>query len=318
MLPGQGTDAFERAIQSANQSFADGKGSAAAAASVFVKGALPGSNLLTLSYDSDKPADTTLLRDIQPDRFYPVYGDSSIKGFDAQSTSTLYARVDHGTSYALFGDFNTQSDNPARLLTQYNRVLNGAKTHIEQGRYTLDGFAADTNTSQVIDEIPANGTSGPYRLSQLSGLINSQTVVLVTRDRNQPSIVLATQALTQFTDYAVEPELGEILFKAPVPSLDANLNPIYIRVTYEVQNGGPNYWVGGVDVRDRIAPTLTLGGTYVRDTNSANRQTIDGVNLLWQPSSATTLVGEFGQSQSDLTGTGEARRVELVRGASID
>ena len=82
-------------------------------------------------------------------------------------------------------------------------------------------------------------------------------------------------------------------------------------MTYEVSSGGPRYWVGGVDLRERVGRSLTLGGTYIHDSNAANRQTIDGLNFLWQPSPATTLVGEFGQSQSDLAGSGEARRLEF-------
>jgi uncharacterized repeat protein (TIGR01451 family) len=311
LVAGQGTSIFERDLEANAFSFGDGKDGGAAAASVFVKGEIPGSNLLTVSFDSDKPSDTPLLRDIQPDRFYPVYGDSSIKGFDAQATSKLYTRIDHGTSYVLFGDFSTQSDNQARVLTQYNRVLNGAKTHIEDGNYTVDAFVSDTNTTQVIDEIPANGTSGPYHLSQLNVVLNSPQVQIITRDRNQPSIVLAVQSLAQFTDYAVEPEFGEILFKAPIPSLDPNLNPIYIRVTYEVSNGGPNYWVGGLDMRDKITHSLTLGGTYINDSNAADRQTLDGLSALWQPEAATSVAGEVAESHSDLAGSGNARRVEL-------
>ncbi|MDR3454541.1 MAG: hypothetical protein P4L96_17370 [Rhodoferax sp.] len=307
----QNGDVFEREIQSASQSFNNGKDSAAARASLFLKGKVLGSSLLTLAYDSDKPGDTALFRDIQPNQFYGVYGDSSVKGYDAQSTGKLYVRIDHGTSYVLYGDYSTQSDNPARLLTQYSRVLNGAKTHIESGSLTVDGFASYTNTSQVIDEIAANGTSGPYQLSQINGVINSQQVDIVTRDRNQPSIVLSDVPLTLLTDYAVEANSGQILLKAPVASLDANLNPVYIRVTYEISSGGPSYWVGGVDLREKLTSFFTLGGTYIRDTNPANQQTLRGANFLWNAGPATTLVGELAQSQTDLAGTGEARRLEL-------
>src|SRR5439155_663703 len=80
---------------------------------LFLKGKVLGSTLLTLAYDSDKPSDTTLFRDIQPDQFYPVYGDSSARGFDAQSTGKLYVMVQNGTNYVLYGDYSTQSDNPA-------------------------------------------------------------------------------------------------------------------------------------------------------------------------------------------------------------
>ncbi len=311
LVPAQSGDSFEREIESASMSFDEGKGGGAGRASLFLKGKILGSDLLTLAYDSDKPNDTPLFRDIQPDQFYPVYGDSSVKGFDAQSTGKLYVRIDHGTSYGLYGDFSTQSDNPARVLTQYTRALNGAKTHIEDGIVTADGFASYTNSTQFIDELPANGTSGPYQLSQRNPLANSEQVDLITRDRNQPSLVLADTPLTQFTDYSVEPFSGQILFKAPIQSVDANLNPVYIRVAYEVSNGGPSYWVGGIDARVKVVPDVTLGGTIIRDQNPVTRGTLGGANFLWAPNKETTLIGEVAQTQSDLAGTGGAHRIEL-------
>jgi hypothetical protein len=311
LVPAQSADSFEREIENATAGFDDGMGGAAARASLFLKGKILGSDLLTLAYDSDKPNDTPLFRDIQPDQFYPVYGDSSVKGFDAQSTGKLYVRIDHGTSYGLYGDFSTQSDNPARVLTQYTRALNGARTHIEDGGLSVDGFASYTNSTQLIDELPANGTSGPYQLSERNPVQNSTRIDIITRDRNQPSLVIADTPLTQFTDYAVEPFSGQILFKAPIPSVDGNLNPNYIRVVYEVSNGGPSYWVGGLDAREKLAADFTVGGTVIRDQNPVTRETLGGGNFLWAPNKQTSLIGEFAESQSDLNGTGSAHRVEL-------
>lgn len=311
LVASQSGDAFEREIESASRSVDGGRADAAARASLFLKGKILGSTLLTMAYDSDKPNDTPLFRDIQPDQFYPVYGDSSVKGFDAQSTGKLYVRIDHGTSNGVYGDFSTQSDNPARLLTQYSRALNGVKTHLEEGKLTLDGFASYTSSTQVIDELPADGTSGPYQLSQHDPVVNSQTVDIITRDRNQPSLVLADTPLANFTDYAVEVFSGQILLKAPVPSLDANLNPIYIRVVYEVSNGGPKSWVGGVDLREKLTKDLTTGGVIIRDTNPVTKQTLGGVDFLWNPNHDTSLVGEVAQTQSDLVGSGGAHRLEL-------
>jgi len=311
LLPIQAGDAFETQIQGMSFAMDNGRDSAAAHASLFLKGKISGSDLLTLSYDSDKPGDTNLFRDIQPDKFYPVYGDSSVKGFDAQATSKLYVRVDRGTSFVLYGDYSTQSDNPARLLTQYNRALNGTRGHVEDGRLTLDSFLSYTSSVQVVDEIPANGTSGPYTLSRRNGILNSQRVEIVTRDRNQPALVLNDVVLAQFTDYAIEPLVGQILFKAPVPSLDASLNPIYIRVTYEIDSGGPSYWVAGIDAREKIAPGLVAGAVEIRDTNPLDRSTLRGVNLMCTRYTDTTLIAELAQSRTDLAGTGDARRVEV-------
>lgn len=311
LSPAQSGDGFESEIQGAQKSFDHGKDSASAHTALFLKGKVKGSYLLTLAYDSDKPGSTTLFRDINPDSYYPVYGDSSAKGYEAQSTGRLYVRIDHGTSYALYGDYSTQSDNPARVLTQYNRALNGAKTHVEDGRLTVDGFASDTNSVQVVDVIRANGTSGPYQLSSINGLANSEQIDIITRDRNQPALIISDVPLTRLTDYELEPYSGQILFKAPIASLDANLNPVFVRVTYEVSNGGPNFWVAGVDAREKLLPWFTLGGTYIHDGNPADPASLRGANFLWNMGPTTSLVGEVAQSESEQYGSGDARRFEF-------
>jgi hypothetical protein len=68
-----------------------------------------GDYLLTAAYDSEREVRERLFRDIQPDEFYPVYGDSSVRGFEAQSTGPLYVRIDKKRSYLLYGDFVTQA-----------------------------------------------------------------------------------------------------------------------------------------------------------------------------------------------------------------
>jgi hypothetical protein len=69
--------------------------------------------------------------------------------------------------------------------------------------------------------------------------------------------------------------------------------------------------VGGLDAREKLARGLTLGGTLVRDTNPLSRETLGGVNVLWNPNRQTSLAAEVAQTQSDLAGTGGAHRLEL-------
>jgi uncharacterized repeat protein (TIGR01451 family) len=310
LVPSQSGDTFEREIRNVARNFDNDKASAAARGALYLKGKVLGSTLLTIAYDSDKPQGERLLRDIQPDQFYPVYGDSSVKGFDAQSTSRLYVRVDQGTSYLLYGDYTTQTEDPARSLTQYNRTLTGAKGRLEEGPVRVDAFAAYTNSQQVIDELRGDGTSGPYALSRPNGLVNSEQVHLLTRDRDQPAIVIKDVPLTRFADYEMEPLTGRILFKAPVPSVDADLNPVSIRVTYEVDSGGSNFWVGGVDAKVAVTDQASVGGTYIRDTDPSNRATLRGVNGTIRFTEKSLLVGEFAESDSDRYGLGKGRRVE--------
>jgi len=310
LQPAQSGDVFERQIQSTSRSFDSGKGDVAVRTALFLKGKVLGATLLTLSYDSDKPSDTTLFRDIQPNQFYPVYGDSSARGFDAQSTGKLYVMLQNGSNYALLGDYSTQSDNPARQLTQYSRALNGGKGRLQKGAITVEGFASRTSSTQVIQELRANGTSGPFRLN-INGVVNSQQVDVITRDRNQPSVIVKDTPLAAFTDYEMEPYSGLLLLKSPVPSVDADLNPVFIRVSYSVDSGGARHAVAGADVKVQLNPSVTLGATAIRDADPANNQNLTGVNMTVKLGDKTVAAAEVARSTTDLQGSGSGQRVEI-------
>ncbi|MBS0213044.1 MAG: DUF11 domain-containing protein [Proteobacteria bacterium] len=304
-----GTEGFERAIEGFSHDFDHGKADVSGRTQVFLKGKVLGSTLLTLGYDSDKPSDTQLFRDIQPNRFYPIYGDSSVKGFDAQSTGKLYVRLDHGTSYVLLGDYSTQTDNPARQITQYTRALYGLRAHGVMNGLTTDVFASHTASTQTVVEIPGNGTSGPYQLDP-RGVINSQQVDLIVRDRTQTNVIVSDKPLTPFVDYTIEPITGLLLFSAPVPTVDANLNPVFIRVNYEVDNGGPRHWVGGLAAEWQVAKAFAFGVSGVRDEDPAKRLDLYGFDFTLRFGANSTLVGEFAHSNTPDHGSGNAERLE--------
>ena len=155
--PSSSRDGFDEELRD----FAtNGNDSAGARAAFFLKGKIRGNYLLTAAYDSQKDTSDRLFRDIQPDEFYPVYGDSSVKGFEAQSTGKLYVRIDNKKSYLLYGDFVTQSASDVRQLGNYNRSLNGLREHFENSHVSANAWAAFDNTRQIIEELHANGTSG--------------------------------------------------------------------------------------------------------------------------------------------------------------
>ena len=112
---------FDREFRRFSRSFNGGQGQAGGRGALFVKGTVAKHYLLTVAYDSDKDERGVLFRDIQPDAFYPVYGDSSLKQFDAQTSGRFYARVDRGLGYVMYGDLQTselQSRGPAARRVQ--------------------------------------------------------------------------------------------------------------------------------------------------------------------------------------------------------
>lgn len=312
LTPARKNDGFERELRALAFSANNGKVQGGARAALYLKGTLKGDYLLTLAYDSDKDTKERLFRDIQPDAFYPVYGDSSVHGFDAQSTGKLYVRVDKNKSYLLYGDFTSETRNPASNLGHYSRSLTGGKLHYENQRASINVFASRDNTRQVVDELPGRGVSGPYTLSTANILENSDKVEILTRDRNQPSLILETVPQTRFSDYEIDALGGTLLFKAPIPSLDSNLNPISIRIVYEVDQGGKDFWVYGVDGQVKITEFFQIGGSYAREDNPQERFEIASLNALVKLSDHSYMLAEVARTDRDRLGQGLGWRAELV------
>ena len=285
-----------------SRSFNGGKGSAGGRTAFFLKGKIRGDYLLTAAYDSEKTTRDRLFRDIQPDEYYPIYGDSAQRGFDTQSTGRLYVRIDKDKSYLLYGDYTTASSDTVRQISQYSRSLNGVKGHYEtdiQGhRVEVTGFAAHDTLRQMVEEFAANGTSGPFQLRHGDLYLNSEQVVVLTRDRNQPSLILRSETRQRFVDYELEPWTGRLLFKAPIPSFDADLNPNSIRVSYEVDSGGEAFAVYGADAQVQATEKLRVGGVYVRDEDPGKSFGMRAVTGEYKFGERTTLSAELASTRN--------------------
>jgi len=285
---------------------------ASARSAFFFKGTVKGDYLLTAAFDSDKTRHDRLFRDIRPDEFYPVYGDSSVKGFDAQSTQKLYVRIDKNRSYLLYGDFTTASSAEVRNLSQSNRSLTGLKQVYEDKNVRATTYVSRTAQTHQVEEFRAVGTSGPYYLSANGGdlVANSEQIEIVVRNRNQPGVVLQKSSVTRFIDYTVEPLTRRILFTRAIASVDQNLNPQSIRVSYEVDNGGPQFTIAGTDVQVKVTDNVQLGAVVSVDQNPINQRKLGAVTGLARLGNNATVAAELVQTDSDLNGKGKGARIE--------
>ena len=296
--------AFERELQSIT-----GNGGGRAAG--YVKGRVQGKYLLSMRFDSQSDEDNRLFRDIQPDEFYPVYGDSSIKGFDAQSSGKLYVRVDKDHSYALYGDFTTYAADGSESLGRYGRALTGGQLHGEDENYSATAFLSRTNASRIVQETRANGTSGVYQLGMRDIRPQSEIVEIVIRDRNNPGRILSATPQTRFSDYTLDGFAFGLLFRRPIPSFDEDGNPVFIRVTYERETGGPDFTVSGVAGQYKVSDRLQIGAGLVQDDDPARRMKLRAVNGALRLSDDTVLVAEYAQTDTPEFGTAGASRFEL-------
>lgn len=226
---------------------------------LYLKGAIRGDALLTLRYSSDQDTEDRLFRDIRSDEYYPVYGDNSERGWDAQSSSNLYIKVEKGRSYVLYGDIAIQPEAPSFKLGGMQRVATGAKAHWENDRVAVTVFAARTAQEQQIVEFAGRGISGPYDLT-LDGYVDgSERVEILVRDEDGGDII-STTSLRRGTDYILDFFRDTITFDDPVRQFDFDGNPVSVRVTYEVERAdAERYWLYGGEVNYAASDRTSLG-----------------------------------------------------------
>ena len=313
LQPVQRGDVFEREIRQWSRRLDGDRGDIAARAAFYLKGTVRGDLLLTAAYDSDKETRARVLRDIRPDEVYPVYGDSALRSVDARSGSRLFVRIDQYKSYLLFGDFVTgdgfsQAQGQGavaslkqRSLGQYNRSATGLRAHHEQsvgsGSLVANGFAFNDALRQVVQEFASQG-SGPYGLRNNAVVEGSEKIEVVVRDRSQPARIVSVRPLQRLLDYSFEPFSGRILLSQFLPAFDDQLNPVSLRVSYELDQGGEAFWVLGADAQWRLSPGLEIGGALASDRNPLAPYELASANATLRFGPRTALVAELARSQT--------------------
>jgi len=250
----------------------------------FLKGTVLGKYLLTISYDTDKTKEKgRLFQQVEPDKYYPVYGDSSIERYDAESSAKLYIRLERDKSYIMYGDYKTEFTDTE--TAKYDRTFTGGKGNLETKLLDLKGFWTRTDQIMVKDEIRGDGTSGYYYLTHGDIVENSEKVRIEVRDRHDLSTVLSSYDMSRYSDYWIDYYRGTILFKEPIRSVDADLNPIYIVVLYEtIEEGAEEEEIYGGRAKLKLFnDTLTLGSTAILEENSIHDNKLYGVDLLVKP-----------------------------------
>ena len=277
---------------------------------LFLKGRVKGEHLLTLAYDSDKDTRERLFRDLQPHEFYPIYGDESTRSFDAQSSEKLYVRVEKGSSYVLYGDYTTDAAHNGLQLGNYSRSLSGAKSHIEYDQVTISAFASEVDHAQQVIEIPAKGISGPYSIAVNGDIVtNSEKVEIITRDRVQQNVVVASQSMTRFDDYSLSYFDNTLIFNQPIASFDDELNPRFIRITLELESTVSQHAVFGGNLRWQASEGVALGVSAIRSEEPGDELNLQSIYVETEASDNATLVAELANSASKSGGTGQAARI---------
>jgi uncharacterized repeat protein (TIGR01451 family) len=270
----------------------------------YLKGKIQGKYLITAALDTghdemgnlfndlDDDGSKALLKNLDPDHYYPVYGDNSTLVYDTQSQGKFYLAIDSKTIHTLVGNYQLDLSN--NELAAYRRTLHGglfefhslSKTAFGQHDTLIRLFSAQTRQSHVRDELRATGGS-LYYLSQRDIIEGSEQVSLIVKDKNT-GLTLSRHPQLQNSDYSIKYLGGRLLFTRPISSTeqDNNVinsaliagNPVYIEVDYEYHVASFEKSASGAHARQAIGDHLSIGATYVNDELTGGSYELQGVD----------------------------------------
>ncbi len=258
-------------------------------AAMFVKGGIGEDTHLTLSYDNKKNDNTELFRDVDPNDYYPITGDGSEKGYEAQSRSKLYAKVERELSSIMWGDYKTDNQSSPNDLARVQRNLTGVNAIYDNGSTRVQAFAARPENSLRSETLTPNGTAMNYRLQGTPIIRHSETVSLEVWSKENPGLMLNTKTLSRGRDYTLDEFSGYLKFANPIASRDSDGNPQKIRVSYEVKGDGEAYTVAGARVQQQLSEQVSAGASYTLDQHTSKGSEVGGIWVEYKPTDKTTI-----------------------------
>lgn len=290
----------------------DGKNSVDGRVALFLKGKVKGDMQLTFAYDSEKSNRSDLLRDINPNSTYALHGDASVRGFEAQSRSKLYAKLERGKNSIMYGDYLTDPAAQVEDLGRVQRPLTGLNAVFDNGFTRLQAFAARPEELRRVEEIPGNGTAMLFRLQGAPIVPNSEVVELITRDRDNPGLVLSSVRMLRISDYVLDSETGQIRFANTIPSFDEELGRNSLRISYDQQGAGQEYTVAGIRLHQRVIDDVAIGFSHTEDRNPINGTSVSSVWAEYNPGDRTRVAaGVATMSHEDGAAGGRAERLTI-------
>lgn len=265
-------------------------------AALYAKGTLKEKYRVTASLDTRRRRENQLFRDLDPNEQYAVYGDASTITYDALTQSKFFGKIERNESFVIFGDFNTNMRNTE--FTAYDRTFTGLLSQVTLKTHKVTAFATLNDRKMQLDEIRGEGISGYYFLSSSGITINSDKVRIETRDKYRPEIVLNSTEQSRFQHYDINYVDGTLMFKQPVPSIDANGNPVYIVVSYEYQSNKDKGLIAGLRYEGNLSEKVKIGSSFIVEEQSPKNYMLYGVDAFLPIFKWLTLKSEYAASRS--------------------
>ncbi|MCZ4109388.1 hypothetical protein O3U67_14940 [Brevundimonas diminuta] len=254
----------------------------------------------------------SLLRRIDPEMHYPVYGDDSVTVEDAPTYGRFYVRAENENTDAMWGVF--QSRLGGNELIRHQRTLYGANldwrsdavTATGERRTEVTAFAADPGTVASREDFASTGGS-VYFFRNRDIAPGSERIFLEVRDKDS-GLVLERQELIAARDYEVNYLQGRVIMRNPPPmTADSNSfvsqsslagNPVWVVAAYEYSPGltRPEAFTTGGRAQHWLTDHLRVGGSAYHQGEDQASQDLFGADVLYQHAPNSFVKLEFAQA----------------------
>lgn len=281
----------------------------------YLKGKIKGRYILTAAADTgekrlksifrglDEKDPRQFLKRLDPDDYYPVYGDDSLATEDAPTRGKFYVRLEKGPSHVMWGNFKANITGTKFLHNE--RALYGAqakyrsKTPAPDGgaRTGVDLHAAMPGTVPQRDVFRGTGGSA-YFVKHQDVTQGSENVVIEVRNAVTGWVVART-ALKYGTDYDFDYVQGVIILRDPLSSSDAVGTENYLVVSYEFTPaaGDVDGYVVGGRAQQWLGDGLRLGVTGLKEKTEDSHQKLYGADIRLHGSEGTFVEAEVARSE---------------------
>lgn len=286
--------------------------------SYFLKGKLKGKFLFKSKYDtSDKR--TALFTNLDPENYYPVYGDDSTVDYEGLNTrQRFYMVVEMDRSFARWGSFQTGFTDTE--LSSYDRTLSGLQVNYESLQSTPYGdpkrgfklFSAEARHQADHNEFAATGGS-LYYLRYRNVIQGSEQIRVEVRDKIQ-NMTIASYDLKEGADYEIDYDQGRIMLSRPLSSVAASDtlisadildgSPVYLTVDYEFDPGASAFERKNRGLRGytHFGDHLRIGGTAVqeeRHLGHGRNYDMRGLDLQFKAGRSTKVTAEYAETKQE-------------------
>ena len=310
--------------------------------SFYLKGKVKGDVLITASADTgeedlgnlfrnlDEKNPRGLIDRIDPDEYYPVYGDDSTSVNDAPTAGKFYVRLEKDDSHVLWGTFKSEINDTEYLRNE--RTLYGAQGVYRSPRQTTFGepvveaqvYGAQPDTLPQRDVFLGTGGSS-YFLKFQDISRGSETILIQIQDPNTGRII-SRKTLQYGIDYDINYVQGLILLKQPLSGSASGAgvvvtnpngaNNAYLVVNYEhtpTVSDLDSFSYGG-RVQVWVNDKLRVGASVQNEDLGTTEQKADGLDILYRYSDRTFMELEYARTD----GVGTAQDTSLDGGLTLD